>query len=141
MKNTFHENVSTVEAIAPQSIASTTITSTTIDMLGYEGACLVVLTPAAIAGTNIIGLLQEGDLSNGSDAANITGATKTVVTGGGQDGKSFRVSDCREIRKRYLTVKVTSTGGTNICAALVERFPAGTYPQVAEAAADTVVVD
>lgn len=82
--------------------AQTLLTSSTIAMDGFNSV-LVIADFAAFVDTGVATLqLQDGAAANGSDAANIAGASVAVT--GATSGNGQLVLDAQKPQKRYITV-------------------------------------
>ncbi len=80
---------------------SDTITGTTVDGAGFDSACVVAeLGPAVDAGVATL-RVQDGAVANGSDAANITGAS-AVLTASTSSNTQIIV-DVQKFQARYIT--------------------------------------
>lgn len=73
----------TVRAVSPQFAAATaTVEGVVIDGLGFRSAVFTAITGAATGtptGISVACRLQHGTLANGSDMADVTGATATIT--------------------------------------------------------------
>lgn len=100
---------------------NTPIVSSIIDCLGYDAVTLAFVTGTnADADTAVTALLEEGDVSNLSDAAAVADADMVTMTPGTlpEAAASFTFSDDAETRaigylgsKRY--IRLTLTGANN----------------------------
>jgi hypothetical protein len=68
--------------LAPQSLGSGATTGSVIDLISGDGRCFAIQMAGAVGGTSptLDGKIQEGTKSDGSDMADVTGATFTQVT-------------------------------------------------------------
>lgn len=83
-------------------------TSSTIDTAGYNSA-LIVGDLGTVTDGSILSLkAQQGDASNGSDAADITGATTGNITAA-TSSNTVLIVDLQNMLKRYLTVVLGRT--------------------------------
>lgn len=81
-----------------------TVTSTVIDMAGFDAATFIIPIGAITAtGTAVVAVCQ-GDLANGSDASALSGASVTFAAA---DTTKVAVIEVLKPAKRYLCVKVT----------------------------------
>lgn len=99
---------------AATAAGTTDVNGTVIDMAGYEAALGIVALGAATDTGTLILKAQTGDASDGSDMADITGATTTVVTesGGNLDNK-YVALEVHKPLKQYLRF-VIDRGTANI---------------------------
>jgi len=100
-----------IKQIFNGAAAGTTLqTSSTFAMDGYNAVCIIcsvgtVLTTAVMQLT-----AQEGSASNGSDAANITGAQTAAYTdSGGASSNSLFIVDVLRPQKEYITATFSRT--------------------------------
>lgn len=70
------------DELAVSGARTTTLTGTAIDISQYQGVLKIIQDSAAGTGTTptLDGKIQTGDQSNGSDAADVSGAVFTQVT-------------------------------------------------------------
>ncbi|MEY2652975.1 MAG: hypothetical protein RLZZ524_2 [Pseudomonadota bacterium] len=69
-----------VQLLAPISCADTAAATTPcVDVSSYEGNIVVLQHVGVVTAGTIVGKIQTGDASNGSDAADITGAAFASV--------------------------------------------------------------
>lgn len=81
------------------------VTSSTFDSANYEDV-LIMAKIGTITGSGTATVqVQQGDESNGSDAADITGAS--AVATGSADSDQLVIVDVYKPMKRYITVTVT----------------------------------
>lgn len=75
-------NELSVEELAVSNARTSTYTGTAVDISGYQGVLKVILDSAAGTGTSptLDGKIQTGDAADGSDAADVAGATFAQVT-------------------------------------------------------------
>jgi hypothetical protein len=66
----------------PQSLGSGANNGSVIDLITGDGRCFAIQMAGAVSGTSptLSGKIQEGTLSDGSDMADVSGATFTQVT-------------------------------------------------------------
>lgn len=106
--------VKTLRALSPQSDSGGTAKNgVIIDRFGFNSAVAVFVTGAisgAPTATSVACKVQHGDAADGSDMADIPGATATITTA---DTIAEINVDCRGL-KRYIRVSETTTftGGT-----------------------------
>ena len=93
------------------AITAASNTSSAIDTLGYARAAVIFTSAPSGSGTTSDCKLQDGSASDGSDAADITGAAFTQVTTAGGAKIQIMNIDLSK-RKRYLTVVHTGAGGS-----------------------------
>lgn len=89
-------------------------TGTAVDISALEGPIIVSQNVGAVTGS-IAGKLQTGDQANGSDAADITGATFGTVS---QAGVATTVIDANQCKKylRYLGAVTTGPAVVGVVA-------------------------
>jgi hypothetical protein len=105
-------------ALPPQSLGSGVTNSSVIDMLSGDGRCFAIQMAGAVSGTNptLDGKIQEGTLANGSDMADVSGATFTQVTA--QNNTQAITFDRTKRYVRY----VGTIGGTSTPTVLTSVF-------------------
>jgi hypothetical protein len=92
------------------AITAAGVNGTVIDTLGYEKALAIFDSAPSGGGTTSDCKLQEGDLANGSDQADVATATfAQVTTAGGQKIETMNINISK--RKRYLRLVHTGAGG------------------------------
>lgn len=113
MRDTGSE-VKTVRALSPQSDSGgSAVNGVVVDRLGFDSLVATVIT-GAISGTPTTTAMaikvQHGAASDGSDAADVSGATGAITAA---DSVAQVDVDCRAL-KRYVRVTETTTftGGT-----------------------------
>ncbi len=118
-----------------------TITGTTVDAAGFDSACVVAelgpVTDAAVATLRV----QDGALSNGSDAANISGAS-AVLTAATSSNTQI-VVDVVKPMLRYITPTLQrATQNIAINSITVYLYNAKTVPvtQPSTVSASTLVI-
>jgi len=106
------DTVRVQRCIDPKDAAAVAQNGVTVDMQGYDGVAFV-LSVGAVA-TSVDMKAQQGDASDGSDAADITGATITQLAG--TDDNKVAVLDVKPgtYTKRYVRVVVTPVGAANL---------------------------
>lgn len=109
------------QPIDPQSLAaSSTTNGDTVDMQGWAGV-LFVLSLGATDGTTDM-KAQDGAASDGSDAADITGAAITQVAGTG-DNKLYLLDVWRPTKRYVRPVVATGAGaGADFEAVIAIRY-------------------
>jgi len=111
--------VGLLKAMLMTAITAAANNSAVIDCLGYERAVVIFHSKPSGSGTTSDCKLQDGDQSDGSDAADITSATFTqVTTAGGEKAQFMEVNLAK--RKRYLRAVHTGAGGSAAGQASVE---------------------
>lgn len=120
-------NKSFVKLLAGLVAAGTSTLTYTFDRLGYD-AFRVLLIWGVVVDTCTMGLkIGQGDLSNGSDAVDISGSalTQTASTSSGQ----LWDIDCAQATKRYITVTVTrGTANATLQALIADMYKAHLEP-------------
>lgn len=103
---------------------STPQNGTARDVTGFRNLCATVafgdVTPTAAETITI--KLQAGDASNGSDAADIPGATTTAITvSNGIDStvQACILVDLMKINKKYIRSVITLSGASTLMACMV----------------------
>ncbi len=119
------DNVAIDQAIAYQGAATSTITSSAIDMLGYKH--LKVIAFIGTAAANNIVTVQTGDTSS---------TTATTATSG-SSSVSLQVIDIQNVNKRYVKVSVARGTSSTIEQVIVIRY--GARAKAVTQAATTVV--
>jgi hypothetical protein len=115
------QGASALSLLAAASAADTAAaTGVAVDISGLEGPILVVQDLGDITGA-IVGKLQTGDLANGTDAADITGATFGAGT---EAGISSVVIDANQCKKylRYLGTVTTGPAVVSVVAIGKEKY-------------------
>src|SRR5262245_6280085 len=93
------------------AITAASNNGTSIDCRGFERALAIFNSAPSGSGTTSDCKLQDGAQSNGSDAADVSGATfAQVTTAGGQKIETMDI-DLRK-RNRYLRLVHTGAGGS-----------------------------
>ncbi len=85
-----------------------------VDTLGFDTASVVISTGAIdlVGGDETYSFkVQEGALADGSDMADVSGATATVTAANQQ--KKIALNGLTTARKRYLRVVMTQAGATS----------------------------
>lgn len=85
-------------------------TGTAVDITEYEGYLMVTQNTGTVTAGTIVGKLQHGDAADGSDAADVTGATFTSV-GTTTDESSQVIAVPVSGLKKYLRYVGTVTTG------------------------------
>lgn len=90
------------------AVGTTTVTSSVVDTAGYEGVRFIVAFGAITDGTpNIQG--QQGQQSNGSDAANLAGTDVAMLD---TDDNSLGILDIYRPIERFVRCQVVRGGAT-----------------------------
>jgi hypothetical protein len=101
----------TDQALAKESftlaITAAVTQGTVIDKQGYEDAMAIFVSAPSGSGTTSDCKLQEGDLANGSDSADVASATFAQVTTAG--GKKIELMNI-DLSKRKRYIRLTHTG-------------------------------
>lgn len=106
---TTRANIEYVHALVA-SANNTDVTSTVLDMQGYDGVVFIQhVTTGAAAG--VATLYAYGHTANAASGAAITGATATVTNGSTYAGTNLIV-DVYKPQKRYVYARITS--GTDV---------------------------
>jgi hypothetical protein len=85
--------------------ATSTITGTTIEMAQYPDGIAFVALLGTLTSTNVTTLkVQQGDASNGSDAADITGASAASVD---TMSNKLLVVEVKAVTKKYVRFVIT----------------------------------
>lgn len=100
------KNSKVILALAGQATGTTTLTTATIDMQGYEGVMFVGSLGAANAGN--FAKARQGQQSNMSDGADLANTKVTPVT----NGDSFLI-DIYKPQERYVDVQIVRGGITS----------------------------
>lgn len=119
------DNTAVDQAIAYTTAGTSTITSSAIDMQGFEHLMVIALIGTAAA-NNVI-TVQTGDTSS-------TSATSATS---GSSSVSLQVIDIQNVNKRYVKVSVARGTSTTIEQVTVIRY--GTRAAAVTQAATTVV--
>lgn len=113
MNRELKSNIALREGIAPQVVTAGTVNGAVCDTRGFDSATLA-LAVGAIAGAGVVtAKIQEGDLSNGSDMADVavadlqTGAFTALLTNT-QQWVGYRGA------KRYIRAVATYVSGTSV---------------------------
>src|ERR1043166_376671 len=90
---------------------TTTITPTSIDMKGYDAICVIADFDAVVDGAQPVLKLQQGDQSNGSDAADLKDpAGNTIQTDAvtaATSSNTMLMTEAIRPSKRYVTPVLT----------------------------------
>lgn len=107
-------NPSTAQATAAVSLldpveAANTAAATgdAVDVSAWDGPIIVTQQVGVVTAGSITGKIQTGDLANGSDAADLTGATFTAAT---EAGTQRIVIDANACKKYILYLGTVATG-------------------------------
>lgn len=102
--------------------AGTTINGTVIDMAGYDGVRIFVAIATANAGNFL--KAQGGEVSDGSDAADLAGS-KVIVDSNGD----IAILDILKPRERYIRGVIIRGGANTVTGELYyERYNASAQP-------------
>lgn len=110
-------NLAPVVALVPQVLAATD-TSTAIDLLGFNGAMLVVNTGAIVSSGNFTAKLQESDTTTSGDFTDVV-AADLVGTLPSALAASMVYKQGYIGARRYLRLVTTKNSGTSIAAGAV----------------------
>ena len=111
MFNSSAKGATVINLLTPSDKADTgAATGTAVDVLEYEGYIIVTQQVGVVTAGSIAGKLQHGDAADGSDAADITGATFTTVTTS-NDPLTETITIKADGLKRYLRYVGTITTG------------------------------
>lgn len=112
MKNTLHELLAVRPALHPASQGAGAVNGVITDRRGYDEAMLSLQAGALGTNATLDAKIQHGNVSDGSDMADVSGAAITQMTQAGTD-KSNKLALLRvraEGLKRY--IRVVSTVAT-----------------------------
>lgn len=113
----FAHNIGAVQAVAP-AVLTATNTSAAIDLLGFEGAAVVINTGAVAGDGNYTAKLQASDTTTSGDFADVT-----VGDLSGSLPASLAADSVVKVgyigTKRYLRTVITKNSGTSIAAGAV----------------------
>jgi len=101
----FSQNAKMTRVMSAVAAGVTTQTSAVIDMQGFEGVQFTVLFGAITAGAVTGVKLQQGNASDGSDAADLAGTNIVVPV----TSNSAVFTDLWKPTKRYVRVVITRT--------------------------------
>ena len=105
------EKAKVCQVVDPDDYAAVAQNSVTVDTRGYENVAFI-LTFGELT-TSIDMKAQQGDASNGSDAADISGAAITQVLAASDNGTAILDLKRGTFTKRYVRVVVTPVGAAN----------------------------
>lgn len=115
MKKKLIEQAKTVVGLYPDDqVAAAAVNGVVIDRLGFNEAIVNLMVGAASGSPSAQGVslkMQTGDQADGSDMADVSGATIAALDGNNETASlNFDLAEC----KRYIraVVAVTFTGGT-----------------------------
>ena len=99
-------------------------TGTAVDITEYEGYLMVTQNVGTVAAGTIVGKLQHGDESNGSDAADITGATFTSVGTATDESSQVIAIPVNGLKKylRYVGTIVTGAAVVGVTAVGCKKY-------------------
>lgn len=118
--------------------AQTAITSSTVDMRGYSQVAFIVSLGAVDSGGAGSIQLQEGDSSDGSDCAAVTGS---VVTYDASDDNQVCVLEQRNLTARYCRVVITRSGADSAVNSIIAIRSGGGYRPVTQSTDDVASSD
>lgn len=103
-----HNELGFEELLPPASQGAGAVNGTAVDISAYQGTLKVILD-GATGGTGTLDVkIQTGDQSNGSDAADVSGAAFPQITTTG--GKLALALDTRGCKKYIRAVSTVGTG-------------------------------
>lgn len=102
----------------------TDVESSLLDMRGYQRATVIAVFGSITAGGGISLQVQTGDLSNGSDMANITGA---LAEGDSDDDNRCLVVEVANVTGRYIRGVVSRSGQDSVVDAILAIRSGGQY--------------
>jgi len=109
------QSLSTVTLLASVDAANTAAaTGTMVDISAWDGAIVVTQNCGILDGGSLTGSIQTGDASNGSDAADLTGADFTAVTTSTDPASQSIVIQASACKKYIRYVGTIVTGGALI---------------------------
>lgn len=119
-------------AVPPQSFAAGAVTGTTIDTLGWDGACFVI-SIGAITGAGVMDAYVKRDSASGfTTSTNITNAALVQVTNANPN--STHVIDVYRPTQRYLKLIMTQATNTVVAGATCQLYRrAGLLPPTSSA--------
>lgn len=124
----FSQNAKMTRVLNSTAAGVTTVTSSVIDMQGFEGVEFTTLFGAITAGAVIGVKLQQGNASDGSDAQDLAG-TNIVVPATASNVVS--ITDLWKPTKRYVRIAVTrTTQNSAIDGIIAQQYEARVYPSV-----------
>jgi hypothetical protein len=110
------EAVALLSAI--DAAATANATGAVVDVTAYEGPMIVVQNVGVVDAGSITGKIQTGALANGTDMADLTGATFTAVTDAAVSTQRIVIN--ANACKQYIRyVGTIATGGALVSASLV----------------------
>ena len=106
------DSVRAQRCIDPQDAAAVAKNGVTVDTRQYDGVAFILSVGTVT--TSVDMKAQQGDASDGSDAADITGASITQLAG--TDDNKIAILDVKPgtYTKRYVRVVVTPVGAANL---------------------------
>lgn len=115
MSKKLAENIKLKNILTPNTQTAGTVTGSVIDRAGFYDAVILLSVGAATGAPTAQGVslkVQTGDASDGSDLADVSGATITALT---TDNAEAELNIDLNGFKRYFAVVVTTTftGGTS----------------------------
>lgn len=111
---------------APAAAGTSAVNGTVIDTAGYEGVAAIAHL-GAVTSTGVPAIkLQQGDLADGSDMADITGST---VTGNDTMSSKLIGTEVHRPTKRYVRAVVTrTTANVVLNSVIIQLFGASLTP-------------
>ena len=101
-------------AVAPAAAGTTAVNGNVIDCNGFESVAFVVQFGAITAGAVTAVKVQQGDAADGSDMADVPGATVDVLEA--SSNKGVFSAEVHRPRKRYLRVVVARATQNSVVA-------------------------
>ena len=111
MKTIDTHNELSFEELAVSGARTSTFTGTAVDISQYQGKLKVILDSAAGTGTTptLNGKIQTGDQSDGSDAADVSGAAfAQITTTAAKEAIGVDTRDCKKYIRFVGTIAGTS---------------------------------
>jgi hypothetical protein len=111
------QNVDVAQSLTP-AVRTASANGVAVDLLGYGSAMAIVNVGAIVASGDQTAKLQAGDQSDGSDAADVTGADLD-----GAFTTPLAANSVQRVgylgNKRYLRVVITHNSGTSVATGAV----------------------
>lgn len=120
--------------------AQTAVTSSLLDLRGYDGACILCAIGSIDSGGAVSLQLQTGDLSNGGDMADISGA---LAEADASDDNLLIAVEVKNVSGRYLRAVVTRSAADSVIDgifAISTGYPVKPITQPASVADSTLTV-
>jgi len=115
------KNVKITQVLVATATGTTTINTSVVDMQGYDGVVFLVSTGSAAADIGV--KLQQGQVSDGSDAADLAGSKQLSDA----TQKAF-VLDLYQPQERYVRAAIQRTTTTTIEAAWAIQYCGAKMP-------------